>query len=294
MYAVLLLTTLGFAACTTNEKPTAPFAPFPVAPGRRANITPADLLTQTGFTPIRISFGGSNQEALLQQVATKVKLRTYPELVAVPFTPVIHAADPGVDTGTYGKDAAVGPAYDYSNWVELTPQKPLDPARWYVMSFDALTTSDGFIDERTLVVPGEPKQYGARFCPGSAPIINRVRVGATGAVEVTFSEGVMVDPKTVEAYLLARNPDSSPCKYRPPSFMPQGPVGAADFDCDASAFKQSNLTVTLTQGLKNPDGAALSWFDGSATTSSALTTNQGARVMKFTADCGSGCLRWTP
>ncbi len=254
-------------------------------------VTPDDLLSVVGTTPVMVEVSGAAEAPTLTALASAVSLRTYPELTPVAFKASIHPPDPLPGPGG-AKDASV-PSPDGRSFVAVVPSAPLDPARWYIVTVGSVPS--GIVPAPVGVRVGGETLYGARFRVGSAPVIRRVEAMEKGDVYVSFSEGVNVDAKTLTGFLSVQNADKSACSYVPTGSQPVPPYqSGVHFKCAAKPSLAS-LTVVLNPGLESSSKLPLAWLDGSATTQTTLTKTSGTfSSLGGTEPCGVGCSAWRP
>lgn len=147
----------------------------------------------------------------------------------------------------------------------------------------------------TGLVGSEGLQYGARFKPGSGPVVREVQAFVGGFLLVEFSEGLSVNGGTLAAYLGVKNPDLSSCAYLPPggNVVPPTQSGVT-FQCSPSAAAQKKVSVTLAAGLLAPSNKSLEWLDGSASSGANLTKPAGTFAIDLARSCGKDCVSWRP
>lgn len=291
----------GLASCSKAEPSTTlPTNPQPVDDSGFPSgdtrpslvLTPDDLLSDTGATPIvvKVSSGLVSSDTLAS-IASSTRLRTFPELETVPITTKPHVADP-FPTGNVGKDS--GAPADYDAYVTVTPAQALDSSRWYVLTVDTVPADVRPASLMPIVKEG-PK-YGARFRVGSGPVVRQIEVHGDGTTLIEFSEGVAIDPKSLPTYLSAASADATACTYTPPggTVIPHALSGVT-FKCKSTVLSDKRLGVVLTPGLFSQGGRPLSWMDGTATTSSGLTTTSSNQTVDPISNvCGKDCLFWRP
>ncbi len=292
------------ASCSRAPEPTSQTTPTgsfpPPTPDTRLKLTPADLLTDVSFTPIRVNLPVNLlKPAELDALAkTGVHLRTYPELVDVPFTTVVFPGSTGSvgnGNGPVPKDAS-SPTWDppQDAYIELNPKSPLTGSSWYVVSADNLPAS--LAKPSRAILKGEPNAYAARFATGSFPILKAVAVGEDGRVLLGFSEGVVVDEGTIGANLQVLDDALKPCVYVPRG-IPNGPpvfsTTGVGYKCSPSAFKGQRVRVDAKVALKTQGGATLQALDATSTTTQGLLRPLGVIDVTLSYESKSW-VSWSP
>jgi hypothetical protein len=270
---------LGAAACTgTPEEPTTgPAAPAPApqaldtAPAQ-APVTlafaPGDLTSSTFDTPITLFAEGGGQpvdEALLQEIASQIDLRTYPELTpvdvdvhVVPSARPVRPVRSGNDKSSVASEPPEGDSVRAR--IVLTPRRPLAD-RWHVVSLAALPRGTRPV-AWTGVVDAALGAFAARFHPGSAPVVRDVRLcekqdGRVARVIATFSEGLRLDPARVEQLVDAQDTLTGElCKVVAP-VAPDVPQTTIEIDCPESVLEGRSIDLGLSAALMSMTGAPL-------------------------------------
>ena len=228
---------------------------FNTPPTIRLTMTPGDLLSDVGGTPmmLRLDHLGANvPDSAVVGVTAAIKLRVYPELTPVPFT---QSASPSGDDETAPRN------------IMVFPTGALSQAGWYVLSVD--TVPDG-VTPYSDTTPNLP-QIGVgvgRFSVGSSPLLRLIQLASNGKVIVNFSEGILASPSQVAAALTVATSDSAMCSLLPTDFP--NPSMQVGFQCAAIAWQTKHIHFVLGAGLKTPKGVALGYMHTSATSGATL------------------------
>ncbi len=221
-------------------------------------ITPDDLRTGEGLVTIRITVSGSSVDAaLLDAVAKGAKLRTYPELVDVPFTAVPHLVTP--------------PSSTTESQVDIGPAVTLAPSTFYVASVDPSVRA--IPGPAHPVLEAEPATHAARFGTGAMPVMRGVSMNENGSVSIAFSEALTVAEATIASQLRVFDASLAPCAYVPPGIPNQPPVRLAtglSYKCTPSAYAARKVHLEFGDPLVTSSGAPLRLFDPDSRTSSGL------------------------
>lgn len=253
----------------------------PPATSARVGATPDDLTTSTGTSELSVfADNGLNavDSALLEAVAAKVELRTYPELSPVAFTTMMRGPQ-------------AGPEPTRSSIV-VTPNVPLED-RWYVLSVSALPS--GSVEAFANTALHHTAALGvvvSRFRPGSAPVLRGVSLcqkSAASRIVVDFSEGV-----TMETLATRLHAGDGSC-----TLVSETGVAAVQpqifFDCSASMATANRIHVTMQSGITSATGVVAGILDpNAATNDTVVTTSAVDEDITFQGSLSSGCIDWVP
>ncbi len=192
----------------------------------------------------------------VEVILGSITLRTYPELVAVPFTtktrtnPLIEAP-PDVPKGT-----VVQPAPRIENpgrvFVDLSPTAPL-AARWYVVGVDRLPDSAIGMPSQ-IAAPVKLGAAYARFNPKSDPVLDRVAIcdkgGKSSRIVAHFTEPVTLNDTSAKLIEVSGNAGEK-CNVVMPRVNGTSLPGQENFylDCPASLWARPRATLKLQRGL---------------------------------------------
>jgi hypothetical protein len=156
-------------------------------------FSPIDLSTAVGPSPtleVLVSHDSrSVGAATLNDLASSVSLRTWPELQEIPTTKAIKDA-----TGAWGTEIFAH--------VTLTPAGAL-PDRWYAIYMASQPASVGLSMQGRVLASGDARV--ARFRVGSQPMLTGVmlyEVADKPGVYLQFSESVEVTPKLLQSVMV--------------------------------------------------------------------------------------------
>lgn len=224
----------------------------------RLAITPNDLVTGAGIVAIRVTVSGPSVDSgTLDAIVKGARLRTYPEMVDVPFDAIPYLVTPASSST--------------ESYVEIVPSVTLADSAFFVVSVDQLT---GVVPGPTYpVLRAEPGAFVARFGTGAMPVISGISMSETGIVSVGFSESLSVFEATIASQLSVFDASMSPCAYLPPG-MPNVPsvraTSAVAYRCQASAYSAKRLHLEFGDPLMTPNGAPLRLLDPKSSTAAGL------------------------
>lgn len=203
-------------------------------------IVPADMMSETGLTPLRLTIqgGGARLREALVELGTNTQLLTWPEAEPIPTRVVVREASAA------GQSASI----------ELRPENMLE-RRWYSIRVTALPTPLRWMDGAAVHVL-EDGSTEARFNPGSAPRVASADVcdrGTTLDVSVRLSEPLVL--ASAEGMLqLATSVSADKCTQKPMAAPDadtkkhvQAGISTIEFVCDTSA--KVNLELSVKGGL---------------------------------------------
>ncbi len=280
------------ASCSNVDEHAGAATSFPVP--TRVYITPDDLTTHVGVTPIRLSFSDAPDDESLAGLRANVQLQTYPDLVSVPISTTVQIV---TDDG----QPATSATPLVNKYVFVTPRValPTGAARgseqWFIVSIKALPR--GFASGNPIPNPSPlSAAQVSRFGMGSQPVIREVKLGASGRVEIPLSEGVLVDPKTIGSTLRISSVDGAACTFVP---IPGGSreYTTIDFDCAASVWSTMAIHIELQPGLRSATGIPLGVIWDRPCVESGVSDPSGFSGdvdFAMRTSCGTNCVETTP
>lgn len=177
-------------------------------------LEPSDGFTSVGDSKLTLGVSGSPSQSVLDDLAGRLSLRTYPELGAVPVSASTYLA---TDTDAGQTTARV----------ELSPTGPLGN-RWYVLRVSSLPPDAEWAPGSLPIVLSDGS-FGARFRPDSFPRVWGVtscsKSDGSEAVSILASER-MYSLSSAASLVSLAHVDGSPIDCR----VTQEPTNAAQLD----------------------------------------------------------------
>lgn len=299
MRAISIAIACVLFGCSKAPEPSPPVAataaPGPLPQSIVPYITPADISSNIGGTPLQITFRPTVADNIAKDTASRVQLRTYPDLGEVPFATLVHQPSTTPSDGPYLKDGGIAPppAGPAVTTIDVVPKNPLAIDRWYVLSISSLPT--GVTPNSMTSSSSVPKlgAYASRFTIGRTPVIQAMRGTTSGQVLLDFSENVAIDDSTIGLFLSVLDDTHASCTYIPnAAHLPT--MRGLQFQCAQSMYVARSGSIKLAPGLKNDVGVPLGTLVVTALDKSSLVDSSAHETHVQLQDEGQGYRGWRP
>jgi hypothetical protein len=276
---------------------------FPPPSPPSVSASPADLSTSTAEVPLELvvrdqggdADGVERARRTIEAVKAKAFLRTYPELVDVPSTTRTSFSEWG-SGGT----------------ITVVPTTPL-ASRWFMVGVTDLPEETTRLIRQNVLLA--ENGLGARFHPGSAPVVQAITLhqdvdpgssfgtSASAASDVLatirLSEGVVMPPDNGPLGTMSVGVDGPACAYEPPvhSTPPEEVemMSSISFRCPPVLWTERRVRFSISDALVNEAGDTVGVVDPAAASSAEVRVEHPGEVLTDVADDdGFGVLLWRP